>query len=184
MTRFNAPPYDIERPTGQCAFTGRVLEPGETYVATLVEIDERTIVPENSAAARLGMKRLDISGVVWDEGRRPDGLFGHWKTTVTPPDQKKKLFVDDDVLMNLFHRLADTDQPQRIAFRFVLALVLMRKKLLKYEGSRCGETDEHEWWQMVPKGQEDPVSVENPNLDEGQIQQVTEQLGEILEAEF
>ena len=32
MTSFNAPAYDIDKPTGQCAFTGRTLEPGDAYV--------------------------------------------------------------------------------------------------------------------------------------------------------
>ena len=63
-------------------------------------------------------------------------LFSHWESTVPQPNEKKKIFVDDAVLMNLLVRLADTDQPQRLAFRFVLALILMRKKLLRYEGAQ------------------------------------------------
>ena len=37
MSQFNAPTYDIERPSGQCTFTGQTLEPGEHYMAVLVE---------------------------------------------------------------------------------------------------------------------------------------------------
>ncbi len=188
MTSFNAPTYDIAKPTGQCTFTGRVLEPGESYIATLVDLPEDAPQREgDSAAARLGMLRLDVSMEAWGEGKRPDHLFGHWKSTVPTPHAKKKLFVDDDVLMNMFIRLADTDQERRLAFRFVVALILMRKKLLKYEGSRPTTNDTGatvEIWSMTPKGGTEPYDVLNPDLDEEQIQEVTEQLSEILESEW
>lgn len=188
MTSFNAPTYDISKPTGVCTFTGRVLEPGEAYVATLVDLPEEAQEAEGaSAAARLGFLRLDVSVDAWREGKRPEALFGHWKSTVSPPQAKKKLFVDDDVLMNMFIRLADTDQPRRLAFRFVIALILMRKKLLKYEGSHheaSGDETPRECWAMTPKGGSEPYEVLNPNLGEEQIQEVTEQLSEILESEW
>jgi len=189
VSSFNAPTYDIDKPTGQCTFTGRVLEPGESYIATLVDLPEDAPEREGpSAAARLGLLRLDVAMEAWQQGKRPDNLFGHWKSTVPTPNAKKKLFVDDDVLMNMFVRLADTDQPRRLAFRFVVALILMRKKLLKYESSRQESQGDDkvkvEIWSMTPKGATEPYEVINPNLDEEQIQEVTEQLSEILESEW
>jgi hypothetical protein len=195
MTQFNAPAYDIERPTGQCAFTGKQLQPGDPYVAALVELDPNTVptpTKPGAVAANLGFKRLDISIEAWNEGKRPDRLFSYWRSTVRAANEKKKLFVDDEVLMNLFRRLADTDQPQRLAFRFVLTLILMRKRLLKYEGTEKRASQDasgaggggQEWWKVIAKGDPEPMLVLNPQLDETQIQQVTEQLGEILEAEL
>lgn len=179
MSQFNAPAYDIERPTGQCAFTGQTLEPGQAYIATLVEVDPD---PENPKANPSGLKRLDVAMSAWDAGSRPARLFSYWKSVVPQPNQKKKVFVDDQVLMNLVKRLADADQPQRLSFRFVLALILMRKKLLRYEGSK--NVDGQDIWLMMPKGEEQPLEILNPQLDDAQIQQVTEQLGEILEGEL
>jgi hypothetical protein len=187
MTSFNAPAYDIDKPTGQCAFTGRTLEPGDAYVATLVELD-----PADDAAgastveAGLGLRRLDVSIEAWDEGKRPDRLFGHWRTIIADVNEKKRLFVDDDILLNLFHRLADTDQPQRLAFRFVLGLILMRKRMLRFEGTkqRRRKGEQQEMWLVVPKGGGEAVEVLNPNLEEQQVQEVAEQLGEVLSAEL
>lgn len=179
MSQFNAPTYDIERHTGQCAFTGQSLEPGQAYIATLVEVDPD---PENPKANPSGLKRMDVALNVWESGSRPPRLFSFWKSVVPQPNQKKKVFVDDQVLMNLVKRLADADQPQRLSFRFVLALILMRKKLLRYEGSKM--MDEKDIWLMTPKGEEQPLEIFNPQLDDEQIQQVTEQLGEILEGEL
>ncbi len=183
MTALNQPTYDIQQPTRCCALTGCDLLPGQPYMATLVEVDDD---PDSA-----GLRRLDISIDAWQSPDRPQKLFSYWRTTVPEAKAKKKLFVDDDVLMNLFRRLADTDQPQRIAFRFVLALVLMRKKALRYDATevRQTETDREEWWLMsarpgVPGGERESFEALNPRLDEAQTQQVSEQLSEILEAEL
>lgn len=196
MSQFNVPAYDIERPTGRCALTGRVLQPGEAYMATLVEVDggpepnagESTRGKSSRrAAAALGLKRLDVSMEVWNQGWRPPRLFSYWKSTVPQPNQKKRLFVDDEVLMNIFRRLGESDQPERLAFRFVLGLILMRKRLLRYEGTvqRPGpDGTVQEWWRMVPRGQEEVLEMLNPHLDESRISQVKDQLSEILEADL
>ncbi len=208
MSQFNAPAYEITRSSGQCALTGRTLEPGEAYMSTLVEADPTAPITSVSA---LGLHRLDISMEAWDQGQRPPRLFSHWKSVVPEPNQRKKLFVDDEVLMNLLRRLADAEQEQRLAFRFVLALILMRKKLLRYEGSEKrtatiltknedgsdgeAKTIEREWWIMTPKldakkghfgkwNEEDKLEILDPHLDEAQIQSVTQQLNEILDSEL
>jgi len=205
MTQFNAPSYDIERSSGCCALTGRVLVPGEPYMATLIEVDE----PEATDGAGkptlpggLGFKRQDVCWEAWQKNKRPTNIFCYWKTTAPEPNQKKKLFVDNDVLMNLFRRLADTDQPQRVSFRFVLGLILMRKKYLRYDGTtrrpargQTAEPEHEAWWQVTTKldlskgpmgrwNENEQLEMLDPHLDEQQIQQVTEQLSEILEAEL
>ncbi len=210
MSQFNAPTYEIARSSGACAITGRALVPGEAYIAALVESDANDPTPANT----LGFKRVDISLDAWnlpDNKGRPAQVFAHWKAVVPEPNQKKKLFVDNDVLMNLLRRLADVKEPQRLAFRFVLALILMRKKMLRYDGTQKrqaivplpdepdstagGQSVEQEWWQMTPKldlskgpfgkwNEDEVIEVLDPHLDEAQIQQVTEQLNEILNAEL
>lgn len=197
MNWTNAPAYHIERLTGQCAITRQPLNPGDRYIASLVEADPDTVdaapdsADKQTATPNAGLKRVDISIEAWRQGHRPDRLFSHWEATVPQPNEKKKMFVDDAVLMNLLLRLADTDQPQRLAFRFVLTLILMRKKLLRYESAEkrpdsSGQTQE--WWTVTPKGglgvDEEPIQVLNPQINDEQIQQVTEQLGQILESEL
>jgi len=215
MNWINAPVYDIQRPTGHCTATGQLLEPGQTYIATLVEIDDQaantaatqpridqkkssgeknSVIRSNSKinssstnSDSAGLKRVDVSLDAWDQGHRPDRLFSYWRSTVPLPHEKKKLFVNDEALMDLLTRLGDHDQPDRQSFRFVLALILMRKRLLRYECSEkrtdeCGL--EQEWWQMKPKGTDQLIDVLNPQINDEQIQKVTEQLGQILEAEL
>ncbi|MFA9477177.1 hypothetical protein ACERK3_02600 [Phycisphaerales bacterium AB-hyl4] len=225
MSQFNATNYEVPRTSGVCALTGRNLEPGEPYYATLVEIDSNaaakpadesgeSATPDAKSKAKadaksdaqslanaLGMMRLDVSQEAWEQGSRPERMFSYWKSTVPQPNEKKKLFVDDAVLMNLFRRLEDAREPQRQAFRYVLGLILMRKRLLRFDGAERreaevdGEAVEQEWWQLTPKvdvnkgpmskwNEEETIELLDPRLDESQIEQVTQQLGEILEAEL
>lgn len=208
MSQFNTPSYDIPRTTGICAKTGRALEPGEPYFATLAELAPEQQGAQSggqgssaAAAEALGMQRVDVSLEAWDAGFRPGRLFCFWKTTVPQPNEKKKLFVDDAVLMSMLRQLEEATEPRRLAFRYVLALILLRKKLLRFDRTerrpveQDGETIEQSWWHFTPKqdvtkghfgkwAEGETITVLDPHLDEAQIEQVTQQLGEIFEAEL
>ena len=213
MAQFNAPSYEIPKTSGICASTGRELAPGESYFAALIELSEEQINQQKEELSKaskdkaaetlltLGLCRIDISTEAWEGGYRPEGLFGFWKSTVPEATEKKKLFVDDAVLMNLLERLADATEPERLAFRYVLTLILMRKKLLRYDGNEVREAEvddktvEQTWWKLTPKldlskgplGKWNPdksLEVLDPKLDETKIEQVMQQLGEILQAEL
>lgn len=173
MSRFGSQ-YKVARSTGVCAASGKPLAPGTPCIATLCERAEDD-----------GFDRKDFLLEAWEEGHRPEGLFSYWKTVVPTADAKPNLLVDDTVLMDLFERLSEETRPQRIAFRFVLALILMRKRLLKFVG-REGR-DEDERWLMSPKGANPdtpPIPVLNPNLTDDDIRELTAQLSEILQGEL
>jgi hypothetical protein len=196
LSQFNSPVYDIARPTGRCAFSDQALEPGQIYYAALVELsddDLQQLSPEERAKNLLGVRRLDVAADVWEQGQRPERLFSFWKTTVPEPSEKKKVFVDDAVLMNLLERLGEESDPQRLAFRHVLALILMRKKLLRYDGA--DRREDGVYWLLTPKAdlskgplgkwdEDRQFAVLDPKLDAEQIRQVTEQLGQVLEGDF
>ena len=137
--------------------------------------------------------RIDFCEKCWAENKRPTegAVFSFWKTIVPEPQQKKKLLVDDSVLVDVFQRMEGRTEPQEIRFRFVLALILMRKRLLKYDGmepaaqpaaddlSRPPET-----WRMIPRGSDQLVHVINPHLNADQITEVSQQLSAILAEEI
>ncbi len=198
MSQFNAPSYEIPRTSGLCAATGAALEPGQSYYAALIELSEQE---QSEAKTRgepinpLGIKRLDYSAAAWESGQRPADaqVFCFWKSTVPQPQEKRRLFVDNSVLMNLLERLADAEDADKLAFRYVIALILMRKKLLRYDGAEKREGGE--FWKLTPKldlskgplGKWHPdtrYEVLDPKLDESRIEQVTGQLGQILETDL
>lgn len=175
MTRFGTD-YHIARSTGCCSATNQPLTPGCAIIATLCE------KPGDE-----GFDRRDYSLQAWEGGARPEGLFSYWKTTVPHPDDKPKLVIDEAVLMDLLERLASDERPQRVAFRFVLALILMRKKALRFAGRR--KEGDVERWLLQPRGSSDqpertPIEVTNPNLTDDDVRELIDQLSEVLQSEL
>jgi hypothetical protein len=159
--------WEINKPLGQCYGTERKIESGEEYFAALVETAE-------------GLQRRDFCADYW-ESQKPD-VFCYWKTRLPEPGQKKQLFVDDQMLMAFFERLEKETEPEKINFRFVLALILMRKRILKYDDTRT--EDGHEIWRLRIVGEKQIVEVINPHLDEEQIEKQSSQIGEILQTDL
>jgi hypothetical protein len=159
--------WEINRPLGQCCGSGKKIGCGEDYYGALVETEQ-------------GLVRRDFSDEYWEREKPP--VFCFWKTKLAAPNEKKQLFVSDDMLMAFFERLAHETDPEKVNFRFVLALVLMRKRRLKYDGTKMDEG--HETWCLRVAGDKDLVEVVNPHLDENQIEVLTSQIGQILQADL
>lgn len=155
---------DVPRPAGVCSVSGQAIAPAEKFVAAIRETPE-------------GIERRDVLLEYWPAFDRT-GLLAYWHTAMPPAEQKKKLFVDDEVLCTLFERLADATEEAKLNFRFVLALVLMRKRLIVYEETRREEG--HDVWVVRLKGREDRLDLVDPKLDESKVADVSQQLGEIL----
>ena len=159
--------WEINKPLGQCHGTERKIEYGEEYVGALVATEE-------------GLQRQDFCIDYW-ESRKPD-VFCYWKTRLPEPGLKKQLFVDDQMLMAFFERLEKETEQEKINFRFVLALILMRKRILKYDDTRTENAQEI--WRLRIVGEKQIAEVINPHLDEEQIEQLSSQIGEILQADL
>ena len=159
--------WDIKGPLEQCCGTGRKIGGGEEYYAALVETAE-------------GFERRDFCKEFWEQNR-PE-VYCYWKTKLARAGQKRQVFIDDDMLMAFFERLATETEAERVNFRFVLALVLMRKRRLRYDSTRT-EKDK-EVWRLRVAGEKRTVEVVNPKLSEAQIEQLSSQIGEILQVEM
>jgi hypothetical protein len=159
--------WEIDKSLGQCCATGRAIEPGEEYYAALVQTEQ-------------GFARRDFCAEYWNQNKPT--VFCYWKTKLPSPDQKKHLFIDDDMLMAFFERLGTETEQEKVNFRFVLALVLMRRRRLKYDSSKMN--DGKDIWRLRITGTQDFVEVVNPNLGEQQVAQLTTQIGEILQGEL
>jgi hypothetical protein len=160
--------WEINRPLGQCCATEKEIEPGEEYFAALVETED-------------GLERRDFCAEYW-QNNTPQ-VYCYWKTRLPDPEQKKQqLFVDDDMLMAFFERLEQESEQEKINFRFVIMLVLMRKRRLKYDSTMS--RDNEEVWKLRVVGADQFVEVVNPHLDEDQIEQLSSQIGEILQVEL
>ncbi|RNC81045.1 MAG: hypothetical protein ED559_04390 [Phycisphaera sp.] len=160
--------------TGRCAATGDELAPGETMVVVLLDR------PEDEE-----LDRLDFSLDAWNEGARPESgrhVFATWKTEVPEPGKKQDALISADGMADLFEQLEGTEDQRRLAFRYVLALMLMRKRLLEYVGTEGNDL------LVLPKGAEEgtePTRVHDPQaageLDEAALTQLAEQVEQVLD---
>lgn len=76
--------------------------------------------------------RRDIASEEW---RGPvEGVIAWWKARVPRGDASKPKLAPQDVLLNLFAELAD--RPDEVEFRYVLGLLLIRRRILKLEETR------------------------------------------------
>ena len=164
--------YNITKTAGLCRLCQKQLEPDEEIVATVREVESE-------------FHREDYCPACWDGQDQTDSkeLFGVWRTRVPRPEEKKKLLVDDDLIVNFFERLEGSDTPARICYRFVLALVLMRKRKLIYDRTKKCD-DGRDVWLMHFRGGEQVHEVLDPHMDEEKIAEVSQQLGEIMEGEL
>lgn len=159
--------WEVARPSGVCAVTGRTLAEGEEYYGVLFEEGET-------------FRRADYAVEAWNGA--PEGAYCYFKSRVPPRQKKKQLFIDDDLLINFFLRLGEEPDEGRMQFRFVLALILMRKRLLRYEQTL--QEDGREYWQMRLLREQSLHRVLNPQLTDQQVAGVSAQLGAVLHGDM
>ena len=163
--------FPISRPTGTCASTGEPIKPGDAFVAALVE-----------RQGEEGLERLDYSTKAWLQGDRPKQplwLFASWRAVAGRSEEKRAQFtMGDEELIELFEQLGEATDLKRQAFRFLLTLLLIRKRLLKYEGQRGG-------MMMVRRKdalpQEPLMEVVDPGTAPEAIAAAIEQLGAVMD---
>lgn len=121
--------FHIESSRQTCCQCRREFLPTEEYVSGLLEVDADEVHPH-------GLARMDYCPDHWSQDSRPWLAF--WRTCVPEPEEPttKRIVIDDDRLLEVFFRLAETRDPLRLDLRYVIGLMLMRKRRLKSEGTR------------------------------------------------
>ena len=114
--------YEIQRCTRHCASSGRELLEGETFYSVLL--------PRGAE-----LLRLDYSAEAWN-GPPADAL-GWWKSQMPTREAKKAQLAPSDVLLELFVGLGD--QPQQVDKRYVLALLLVRRRIMRLEETQTDD---------------------------------------------
>src|SRR5439155_16675597 len=113
--------YQIQENTRRCVATGRELRPGEQFFSVLLDEGAKFV-------------RRDYSREAWQGP--PTGCFSFWAGRVPARDEKRRLRIDDDLLVDCFQRLQGQAESGKVNFRYVVALLLMRRKRFKFEEAR------------------------------------------------
>jgi hypothetical protein len=119
--------FEVQRCTRHCAKSDRELKPGETFYSMLV-VEDGAVV------------RHDFCQEAWD-GPAEDAL-GWWKSQMPDPNAKRLHWAPNDVMLHYFEQLASAPEKQDV--RYVLALLMIRRRVVRLE-----ETEEDEQGQEV-----------------------------------
>jgi hypothetical protein len=155
--------YQIEANTRRCAITGRELKPGEKFYSVLLEEGGKFV-------------RRDYSGEAW-QGPPASG-FSFWTGRIPVGEEDRRPRIDDDMLVDCFGRLEGDADPGRVRFRYVVALLLMRRKRFKFEEART-EGDQ-EFLLLRCLRTRNQYRVINPRLTEDEMAAVQEEVFKVL----
>ena len=112
---------DIKSCSRSCAATNKNLEPGESYFSVLELCDTE-------------MVRHDYSIDSWTGP--PEKCLGWWRSRVPDKEEKPQL-APIDVMLNLFAALAE--KPSESKFRYLLGLLLIRRRILRVEDTQTDD---------------------------------------------
>jgi hypothetical protein len=155
--------YQIQPHTRRCAATGRELRPGEKFYTALLEEGDRFL-------------RKDYSCEAWQGP--PPGAFSFWSGRVPALEGNQRQGIDEDMLAECFERLEGEAEQAKVNFRYVVALLLMRRKRFKFEEARVEHGMEVLTLCCARTGTR--YEVVNPRLTEEQMADVQEEVFRVL----
>jgi len=167
--------YPIGRPTGVCAATGAALSPGQAYIGALVPAE-----PEGEDAPVL--ERRDYALEAWGSLEPKPAVFARWRGVVPQADAKPTLALDPPALYDLLDQLGENEDESRRTLRYVLALLLMRKRLLTHVGTRR-DGDGRDVILVRRKGDDpesQPVEIADPSLEPQALSTAAAQLASAI----
>ncbi len=113
--------WTIQSRSGQCAGSGRAFEPGEVFYTLLFREGD-------------GFRREDLSEEAW-AARQAEGTgpqpFSFWKSKFEPPPAAEPEALARETAEELLRRYMAAPDESHAHARYILALMLERKRLLK-----------------------------------------------------
>lgn len=115
----------IRAPRATCAVTGRPFAPGEPFHSALVRGEG-------------GLARVDVGVDAWSGP--PSGTVAAWRSTYPDAGATGPVLAPIDVLLDALEELSD--DPAESAVRYLLALHLVRRRVLRLiDGGRSKADD-------------------------------------------
>ena len=159
--------FEVQRFTRRCAATDRELAPGELFYSVLLAEGAEVV-------------RRDYAAEAWS-GPPADAL-GWWKSQLPSADArpKKPQWAPNDVMLGLFDELAE--RPEQADLRYVLALLLLRRRVLRLEETEAEGTEQETMLVYCPRREtEYRVAVSMP--DPARTAEIQAELARLLVVE-
>jgi hypothetical protein len=154
--------FEVQRCSRKCAKTERELQPGEAYYSVLVNDGDQ-------------MKRLDFAAESW--GQPPDGTIAWWKSHMPGLSPNRLQWAPNDVLLDYFQSLEGNATQADV--RFVLALLLVRRRIARWEHSESDNQNQETMVLYCPRHElEFRVPVRMPAPE--RLTEIQQQLSRLL----
>jgi len=154
--------YEIQRCTRRCSVTERDLQPGEQFYSALF-----------SEGAEL--VRLDYSVDAWSGP--PQDAVGWWKSRMPVANEKRMRWAPNDVMLEFVEQLEQ--QPDKQDMRYVLALLLVRRRVMRLEEKESDENGAEVLVLYCPR-RETTYKVPESAPNESRIEEIQEELARLL----
>ncbi len=154
--------WEIKSRAHVCARTGREFEPGDTFYTLLLREGD-------------GFRREDISEEAWEARNENIKPFSFWRSKYEPPAPPRPEPLPRDDAEGLLRRLVAENDPVYANVRYILALMLERKRVLRPMES---QDDDMLVYELIATGE--TIVLANPHLSFEQIPDVQREVSALL----
>jgi len=162
-------PWSIKSRAHICAVTEKHFTDGESFYTALF--------PDPASSDYL---RKDFSAEVWENRSEEDETpFSFWSSIYHAPVKDEKVEVTDESPEDLLRRLIEEDLEHTENARYILAIMLERKKLLVEADSQPIATGIIRIYEHRKTG--DVFIVKDPNIPLSEVEKVQDQVSTLLE---
>jgi hypothetical protein len=155
--------FEIQRCSRRCSVTERELRTGETCYSVLVPAGD-------------DVQRRDFSAEAWQGP--PDDCIGWWKATVVDPNDGRLHWAPNDVMLHYFERLLD--DPTALDARYVLALLLVRRRIARLDRTETAADGRVELVLFCPRNEAE-YRVAEATVTPERAAAIQQQLSELLQ---
>jgi hypothetical protein len=157
--------WNIQPRSLQCAISGRPFEKGERVFSALYWRDGQ-------------YQRVDLSAESWNGRNENIEPLSAWQTEFVPPAPPEPETLRKDDAESLLRRLVAENAPGPRNARYILALMLERKKVLRQIERQRQEGTSTLVYEHVPTGE--VWLIEDPGLKLGELSAVQDEVARLL----
>ena len=160
--------WTIQSRSGRCAVTGRAFAEGESFYTLLFR-------------ERAGFRREDLSEEAWKERQadaRADQPYSFWRSKFEPPTPAPPEALPKETAEDFLRGYMSEDDESHANARYILALMLERKRLLKQIEAKTDIHGRTLVYEHVKTGE--VFIVPDPGLRLDQIESVQNEVAALL----
>lgn len=153
--------YEFRKVNRKCHATGNPIKPGDEFVSAIVSEGNQ-------------INRYDYSVAGWADP--PPNTIGFWKSSLPKLNSTGNRMAPPEVIVELFMQL-ETDK-NKLDLRFVLGLLMLRRKLLRIDSVDSNE--KREVWNCICAISEQETKLLVREIPNKKVNQLQNQIVELL----